>query len=50
MRTLFDDLEQKEQLIGLFDDVREAQGVRIFTGAETRLFLVGFRPDRGALA
>ena len=35
---LFDDLEQKEQLIGLLDDVRDAQGVRIFIGAETRLF------------
>jgi heat-inducible transcriptional repressor len=35
---LFDDLEQKEQLIGLLDGVREAQGVRIFIGAETRLF------------
>ena len=38
VRMLFDDLEQKEQLIGLLDDVREAQGVRIFIGAETRLF------------
>jgi heat-inducible transcriptional repressor len=38
VRTLFDDLEQKEQLIGLLDDVREAEGVRIFIGAETRLF------------
>ena len=38
VRMLFDDLEQKEQLIGLVDDVREAQGVRIFIGAETRLF------------
>ncbi len=38
VRLLFDDLEQKEQLIGLLDDVREAQGVRIFIGAETRLF------------
>ena len=38
VRTLFDDLEQKEQLIGLLDGVREAQGVRIFIGAETRLF------------
>lgn len=38
VRSLFDDLEQKEQLIGLLDDVREAQGVRIFIGAETRLF------------
>lgn len=38
VRMLFDDLEQKERLIGLLDDVREAQGVRIFIGAETRLF------------
>ena len=38
VRMLFDDLEQKGQLIGLLDDVREAQGVRIFIGAETRLF------------
>ena len=35
---LFDDLEQKEQLIGLLDGVSAAQGVRIFIGAETRLF------------
>jgi heat-inducible transcriptional repressor len=38
VRRLFDDLEQKEQLIGLLDDVREAEAVRIFIGAETRLF------------
>lgn len=38
VRMLFDDLEQKEQLIGLLDDVRVAEGVRIFIGAETRLF------------
>ncbi len=38
VRMLFDDLEQKEQLITLLDDVRVAQGVRIFIGAETRLF------------
>ena len=38
VRMLFDDLEQKEQLIGLLEDVGEAQGVRIFIGAETRLF------------
>ena len=37
-RVLFDDLEQKEQLIGLLDGVDAAQGVRIFIGAETRLF------------
>jgi len=38
VRLLFDDLEQKEQVIGLLDDVRTAAGVRIFIGAETRLF------------
>jgi heat-inducible transcriptional repressor len=38
VRQLFEDLEQKEQLIGLLDNVRDAQGVRIFIGAETRLF------------
>jgi heat-inducible transcriptional repressor len=38
VRMLFDDLEQKGQLIGLLDNVREAEGVRIFIGAETRLF------------
>lgn len=38
VRQLFDDLEQKGQLIGLLDDVRDAQGVRIYIGAETRLF------------
>ena len=38
VRTLFDDLEQKQQLIGLLDGVGAAQGVRIFIGAETRLF------------
>ena len=38
VRMLFDDLEQKERLIGLLDDVRTAQGVRIFIGAETQLF------------
>lgn len=38
VKSLFDDLEQKERLIGLLDDVRQAEGVRIFIGAETRLF------------
>ena len=37
-RPLFEDLEQKEQLISLLDGVRDGQGVRIFIGAETRLF------------
>jgi heat-inducible transcriptional repressor len=36
--ALFEDLEQKEQLIDLLDGVRGAEGVRIFIGAETRLF------------
>ena len=38
VRLLFDDLEQKERLISLLDDVRAAEAVRIFIGAETRLF------------
>jgi heat-inducible transcriptional repressor len=38
VRLLFEDLEQKERLIGLFDDVRQAEGVRIFIGSETQLF------------
>jgi heat-inducible transcriptional repressor len=38
VRMLFDDLEQKEQLINLLDMAREAEAVRIFIGAETRLF------------
>jgi heat-inducible transcriptional repressor len=38
VRMLFDDLERKEQLIDLLDGVRGAEGVRIFIGAETRLF------------
>ena len=38
VRSLFEDLEQKEQLIQLLDGVRDAEGVRIFIGAETRLF------------
>lgn len=38
VRRLFEDLEQKERLIGLLDDVRDAQGVRIFLGAESQLF------------
>lgn len=38
VRMLFEDLERKEQLIDLLDGVRGAEGVRIFIGAETRLF------------
>ncbi|MDI7775967.1 heat-inducible transcriptional repressor HrcA [Asticcacaulis sp. EMRT-3] len=38
VRSLFEDLEQKEELIDLLGDVTEAQGVRIFIGAESKLF------------
>ncbi len=38
VRSLFEDLEQKEQLIQLLDGVRDGQGMRIFIGAETHLF------------
>ncbi len=38
VRGLMGDLEQKAQLIDLLDGVAEAEGVRIFIGAETRLF------------
>jgi heat-inducible transcriptional repressor len=38
VRMLFDDLERKERLIHLLDGVRGGEGVRIFIGAETRLF------------
>lgn len=38
IRLLFDDLERKEELISLLDTAREAEGVRIFIGAENPLF------------
>ncbi|WP_140984237.1 heat-inducible transcriptional repressor HrcA [Asticcacaulis tiandongensis] len=38
VRALFDDLEQKEELITLLDGVKTAQGVRIFIGSESKLF------------
>lgn len=38
IRLLFDDLERKEELIALLDQTREAEGVRIFIGAENPLF------------
>ena len=51
VRMLFDDLEQKEQLIGLLDDVRVAQGVRdLHRRSRSRDFLsFGFLCDRRAL-
>lgn len=38
VRALFEDLEEKEDLINLLDNVRSAQGVRIFIGSESKLF------------
>ncbi|MFT3997709.1 MAG: heat-inducible transcriptional repressor HrcA [Asticcacaulis sp.] len=38
VRALFEDLEEKEELINLLDHVRTAQGVRIFIGSESKLF------------
>ena len=38
VRALFEDLEQKEELIDLLEDVGQAQGVRIFIGSESKLF------------
>ncbi|ESQ80869.1 heat-inducible transcriptional repressor HrcA [Asticcacaulis sp. YBE204] len=38
VRALFEDLEEKEELINLLDHVKVAQGVRIFIGSESKLF------------
>ena len=38
IRTLFDDIERKNDLIRLLELAREGQGVRIFIGSENRLF------------
>jgi heat-inducible transcriptional repressor len=38
VRTLFDDIERKNDLIRLLELAREGDGVRIFIGAENRLF------------
>ncbi|MHA6287860.1 heat-inducible transcriptional repressor HrcA [Maricaulis sp. CAU 1757] len=38
VRMLFEDLERKEGLITLLDKAREADGVRLFIGAENPLF------------
>ncbi|NWH09174.1 MAG: heat-inducible transcriptional repressor HrcA [Alphaproteobacteria bacterium] len=37
IRMLFDDIEQKEELVRLLDFVQEGEGVRIFIGAENKL-------------
>jgi heat-inducible transcriptional repressor len=50
VRVLFDDLEQKEQLIGLLDGVNAAQGrAHLHRRGNTVVFTFGFRRDRGAL-
>jgi heat-inducible transcriptional repressor len=38
IRTLFDDIERKNELIRLLELAREGDGVRIFIGSENRLF------------
>ncbi|MFC7049780.1 heat-inducible transcriptional repressor HrcA [Emcibacter nanhaiensis] len=38
IRTLFDDLETKNDLISLLDLAKNAEGVRIFIGSENKLF------------
>jgi heat-inducible transcriptional repressor len=38
VRTLFDDLERKQDVIDLLNAAREGEGVRIFIGSESRLF------------
>jgi heat-inducible transcriptional repressor len=38
VRTLFDDIERKNDLIRLLELAREGDGVRIFIGSENRLF------------
>ncbi len=38
VRLLFEDLERKEEVIALLDRAREAEGVRVFIGAENPLF------------
>ena len=50
VRLLFDDLEQKEQLIGLLDDVRTGRGrAHLHRGGDAAVLAFGFRRDRGAL-
>lgn len=38
VRTLFDDIERKNDLIGLLELARKGEGVRIFIGSENKLF------------
>ncbi|MAC88026.1 heat-inducible transcriptional repressor HrcA [Maricaulis sp.] len=38
IRLLFEDIERKEELVTLLDKARDAEGVRLFIGAENPLF------------
>jgi heat-inducible transcriptional repressor len=38
VRTLFDDIERKNELIGLLEQARAGEGVRVFIGSENKLF------------
>ena len=38
VRTLFDDIERKSDLIGLLELARKGEGVRVFIGSENKLF------------
>jgi heat-inducible transcriptional repressor len=38
VRTLFDDIDRKNDLIALLELAREGQGVRVFIGSENKLF------------
>ena len=50
IRTLFDDIERKADLIRLLELAKEGDGVRIFIGSENRLFSpVRFLHRGGAL-
>ena len=38
IRRLFEDIENKKELVGLLGSAEQADGVRIFIGAESRMF------------
>ena len=38
VRTLFDDIERKNDLIALLEVARKGEGVRVFIGSENKLF------------
>lgn len=38
VRTLFDDIERKNDIIGLLELARKGEGVRVFIGSENKLF------------